>query len=110
DRGLAGLEEADDLDQQRLVAIESSARQNPLCTEHGRPVTELAVADAPKRADPAPLPDAYRHVGASGVDARHRFTAAPHDSEQGLDAVDPVPEKIGMVRLQGAGSVLIASD
>jgi hypothetical protein len=44
------------------------------------------------------------------VDARHRFAAAAHDGEQGLDAVDSVPEEIGMVRLQSAGSVLIAPD
>src|SRR5262249_10758960 len=56
-------------------------------------------------ADPAVLPRPGRHVGARGVDAHDRLAPRAHDGEQGLDAVDAVPEQVRVVRLELAGAV-----
>ena len=69
-RRLAGLEELDDLDDQRLIAAVAAAGGDPLGAEDGRAVVVVALAKPAERADPAPLPDAGGQVGPLGLDAR----------------------------------------
>ena len=59
----------------------------------------------------AVLPDAGRPGRVPSVcDARDRLAAGAHDGEQRLDAVDAVPEQVGVVRLQRAGAVGVAAE
>ena len=78
---------------------------------HSVPRAPLArPANAPKRADAAALPTAGHELGVGTAHTTDRLNAGPHNREQNLAAVNPVPEQIGMVRLQRAGPPCVAAD
>src|SRR5262249_30569798 len=97
------------LDDQRLVAGVLADRDDALAAEDKSAVSRRAVADAAKRADAAVLPHAGGDVGVLRVRARHALAAGAHDRVQRLDAVDAVPEKIRVMRLEAARAVHIAA-
>src|SRR5207249_2577434 len=91
-------------------AAVAAARRDALRAKHNRAIIRLPLADAPKRADAAALPRPSHQLGALGLHARHVFATGTHDREQRLDAVDAVPEQIGMVLLQRARTISVAAE
>ena len=74
------------------------------------PYSCRALADAAKRPDAAVFPDADDQLGALGLRARDRLAAGAHDREQRLDAVDAVPEQVGVMLLERAGAIGVAAE
>src|SRR5439155_14477232 len=72
--------------------------------EHRAAVT-LARPLPTKGPDPTVRPSADNQILIFRVHASDRLAAGAHDGVQGLNAVDAVPVKIGMVRLQLARTV-----
>src|SRR4029077_6116173 len=101
-RRFAGLEELDNLGDERLMPIVLSAARVGFAAVDGRTVVLLASAEAAKAADPAVLPHAHGNVRSGRVYAADRLAAGAHDRIEDFDAVDAVPVEIGMMLLQGA--------
>ena len=110
DRRLAAGEEASDRFDQRLVAGKALDLADLPGAECQCAVVALAGSDAAKRADPTVAPAPGDQVRAVSLDPGDRSAAGAHDREQGLDAVDPVPEEVGVVGLELARSERGAAD
>src|SRR5262249_18456784 len=98
-----------DLDDQRLVTGVFADGDDALAAEDKPAVSGRAIADTAKRPDAAVLPHTGGDVGILRVRARHALAAGTHDRVQRLDAVDTVPEKIGVMRFEAARAVHIAA-
>src|SRR5262249_29251920 len=102
DRWLAGFEELHDLDYERRVPVVTAAGHDRLAAVDRGAVAVRAIAEAAIRADAAILPAADDKFGAIGLHARDGLATRPHDGKQRLDAMNAVPEQIGMMRLERA--------
>src|SRR5262249_45074458 len=96
---LAALEEIDGLDHQRRRAAIVAEGGDPLGSEDGAAELVRGLAVPAEGADPAALPHADCHIRPVGVGAGDRLAAGPHDRVKALDAVDAVPEEVGVVLL-----------
>src|SRR5262249_25446563 len=85
-------------------------RPNAVGAVHHRPVPTPPLADAAEGADAPVLPGAGDHVGSPGVRTHDRLATRAHQGVKRLDAVDPVPEQVGVVLLQRARAVRLAAD
>ena len=63
-----------------------------------------------KRPHSPAVPDAHDQLGPLGLRAGDRLAAGAHDREKRLDAVNPVPEQVGVVFLEMARAIDIATD
>src|SRR5262249_5314572 len=111
--GFSAAEEKDNLDDKRPVTLVGAKLLNAAGAEGRSSVIRLsspfARTNSTKGADASPFPDAGSQIHRRRRDARYRLAARSHDCKECLDAMDPVPEKIGMSDLEGTGAVGVAS-
>src|SRR5207249_741468 len=105
-----GFEEFADLFVERLVSFETELRGDGVLAEDDRAVVGLASANAAEGADAAVFPDAGDDIAAVGAGAGDGFAARAHDRVEQLDAVNAVPEEIGVVFFKRRGAPGVAAE
>ena len=107
--GRAGLEKIHDLDEQRPVAVGCPDRSRSRGTERRAAVAGLPTPQSAKCTDSVSLPHAYHELAVVHRQPGHLAATGAHHGEQGLAAVDAVPEEIGVRGLEGAWRKRVAA-
>ena len=105
DWGDPGAIEADDFDNEGLIAIVRPDLCGAIGSEGRTAVRRAAIADAAKGSDATILPDTGDLIEVFGGCSDNRFDAWAHHSEQRFAAMDTIPEQIRVCGFKTAGRV-----